>query len=77
MYLVLMSTRRQALFCRIGEAARVFSCGILRGPYVGCGLKDDISIPHLLNWRTQQVHSLAPEPNAVVSVSVTCRCFQN
>lgn len=59
-----MFAQRQASFCRIGEVSRV---GLLRGQYVGCGLKDDISIPHLVNWRTQQEYPLAREPDVRAS----------
>lgn len=55
-------------FVELSKSEGFSHIGLLRGPYIGCGLRDDISVPHLVNWRTQEFYALAQEPNPRASI---------
>lgn len=40
---------------------------MLEGDFLGCALKDEVSVPHLVNWRTGEMHSLGEIPDINVS----------
>lgn len=42
---------------------------LLHGDFIGCLMKDGISIPHLINWRTKDAHPLADLPDVKVSLA--------
>lgn len=41
---------------------------LLSGDFVGCAVKDDMSIPHLVNWRLGQTYPLDDSPDLGVSL---------
>lgn len=58
------------IFVRLGELPRYSHVHLFSGDFIVCGLKDDLSIPHLVNWRTSVGYPLAGmKPTFNVSVS--------
>ncbi|KAJ7161180.1 hypothetical protein C8R46DRAFT_360612 [Mycena filopes] len=45
--------------CRIERSSHVL---LLRGPYIGCALRDGAVVPHLVDWVARTIHDLPPPP---------------
>jgi hypothetical protein len=36
---------------------------LLDGDFIGCAVRNDISVPHLINWKTAETYALADVPD--------------
>ena len=46
------------VFVRLSNASSCAYVRMLRGDWLGFALKGEISVPHILNWRTSETHAL-------------------
>jgi hypothetical protein len=58
-------------FVQMAHLPGVAYVKLLHGDFIGCLMKNGTSIPHLINWRTGDVHSLDDLPDVNVSLGHT------
>ena len=55
------------VFIRLAQAPGCTYVRMLQGDWLGSALKDEISVPHIFNWRTGEMHALGELPDIRVS----------
>lgn len=55
------------IFVRLANLSGCAHVRLLQGDFIGCAFKDNASIPHLFNWRTNDVYALADHTDVYVS----------
>lgn len=66
-----MSLRRhegETVFVQLGRVPNFTHVRYLHGDLVGCALKDETGVPHLVNWRTSEVYALGEFPDIQVRI---------
>jgi hypothetical protein len=66
--IALRQSRKRSVFVRLAQFPSLSHIRLLSGDFVGCAMKDDMSIPHLVNWRSGQTYPLADSPDLGVSL---------
>ena len=57
----------ECVFVRLAQAPDCTYVRMLQEDWLGFALKDEISIPHIFNWRTGETHALGELPDVHVS----------
>ena len=60
----------QLVFVQLASLAGLSHIRLLHGDLIGCAMSNDVSIPHLVNWRTKATYALAEFPDENVSLSL-------
>jgi hypothetical protein len=60
----------QLVFVQLASLAGLSHIRVLHGDLIGCAMSKDVSIPHLVNWRTKAMYALAEFPDENVSQSL-------
>ena len=56
------------VFVRLAHLSGLSHIRLLSGDFVGCAVKDDMNIPHLVNWQSGQTYPLDDSPDLNVSL---------